>query len=78
MGRNHTHGVLCHPCVYLVKNAGQRSCQKGRSLFCVLYKGASVAVAVWMFGCWEQGVASVSLVVRLAPYNECFCTHIVD
>ena len=78
MGRNHTHGVLCHPCVYLVKNAGQRSCQKGRCPFFVLYKNESVAFEVWMFGCWEQGGASVSLVVRLAPYNECFCTNVVD
>ncbi len=45
MGRDHTHGVLCRPCVYLVKNEGQRSCQKGCCPFCVLYKGASVAVA---------------------------------
>lgn len=52
MGRSHTHGVLCHPRVYLVKNAGQRSCQKGRCLF-VFFIRAQVWLlqgAVWLLG----------------------------
>jgi hypothetical protein len=64
--------------VYIwLKTLGSDLVKRVAALF-VLYKNESVAFAVWMFGCWEQGVASVSLVVRLALYNECFCTHIVD
>jgi len=46
MGRNHTHGVLCHPCVYLVKNAGQRSCQKGCCPFL-----SFIRTKVWLLQC---------------------------
>lgn len=64
--------------VYIwLKTLGSDLVKRVAALF-VLYKNESVAFAVWMFGCWEQGVASVSYIVRLAPCNKCFCTHVID